>query len=57
MAGAAGHTERNQLLVTHETREDGDYTVAQGNTTGGEGADFKISIKGTHDLAATDFNP
>ena len=55
MSGEA-FTGRGQLIVTHETRDDGDYTVVQGNTTGGADADFKIAIKGSHDLTASDFN-
>ena len=49
-------TDRGQLLVTYETRADGDYTVVSGNTTGNVDADFKFSIKGTHNLAQSDFN-
>ncbi|MEO3433630.1 peroxidase family protein [Inquilinus sp. CAU 1745] len=48
-------TGKGQLMVSHETRDDEDYTVVQGNTTGGDEADFKISIKGSHDLADSDF--
>ncbi|MBK3804305.1 hypothetical protein GAY33_35195, partial [Azospirillum brasilense] len=48
-------TGKGQLLVTHETREDGDYTVVQGNTTGTDEADFKVSVKGSHELTAGDF--
>ncbi|MFD1327188.1 peroxidase family protein [Mycoplana ramosa] len=49
-------TDRGQLLVTYENREDGDYTVVSGNTSGSTDADFKISIKGTHSLTGGDFN-
>ncbi|TWH32175.1 MULTISPECIES: peroxidase family protein [unclassified Aminobacter] len=49
--GAAG-----ELLITHENRDGVDYTVVQGNTSGGNQADFKFSIKGSHDLTASDFN-
>ncbi len=49
-------TGRGQLMVVHETREDGDYTVVMGNTTGDDGADFRISLKGAHILTANDFN-
>lgn len=45
-----------QLLVSHETRDDGDYTVVEGNVGNGNEADFKISLKGTHDLTGTDFS-
>jgi len=47
---------RGELLVTHETRDGEDYTVVQGNVSGGSDADFKISIKGSHDLTSSDFN-
>lgn len=47
---------RGELLVTHENRDGVDYTVVQGNASGGGGADFKISIKGSHDLSASDFD-
>jgi Ca2+-binding RTX toxin-like protein len=47
---------RGELLVTHENRDGEEYTVVQGNVSGGSDADFKVSIKGSHDLAASDFN-
>ena len=47
---------RGELLVTHENRDGVDYTVVQGNTSGGSDADFKISIKGSHNLSAGDFD-
>jgi Ca2+-binding RTX toxin-like protein len=49
-------TGRGQLMVTHETRDGEDYTVVEGNTTGGAEPDFKLSIKGSHELTASDFN-
>ena len=42
--------------MSHETRDDGDYTVVEGNVGNGNEADFKISLKGTHDLTGTDFS-
>lgn len=48
-------TGRGQVMVTHEVRDGVDYTVVEGNTTGGNEADFKISIKGSHDLTTSDF--
>ena len=45
-----------QLAVTHETREDGDYTVISGYTSGADEADFEFSVKGNHQLTDTDFN-
>jgi Ca2+-binding RTX toxin-like protein len=47
---------RGELILSHEVRDGEDYTVVQGNTSGGFQADFKISIKGSHDLTASDFN-
>jgi hypothetical protein len=44
-----------QLMVTHETRADGEYTVVHGNTGGSTAAEFKLNIKGDHDLDAGDF--
>src|SRR5690606_37957147 len=49
-------TGRGQVMVTHETRDGEDFTVVQGNATGGADADFKLSLKGSHDLTASDFN-
>ncbi|KRE07128.1 hypothetical protein ASE63_23060 [Bosea sp. Root381] len=43
-------TASAQLLVTYETREDGEYTVLRGNVDGGPDADFELSLKGTHVL-------
>ncbi|UXN66055.1 hypothetical protein N8E89_22785 (plasmid) [Phyllobacterium sp. A18/5-2] len=45
-----------QLVVTHETREDGDYTIVQGSVDGDSGAELRLSIKGNHNLTSTDFN-
>ncbi|RMH45772.1 MAG: hypothetical protein D6688_05730, partial [Alphaproteobacteria bacterium] len=44
-----------ELIVTHETRADGDYTVVQGEIDGVGGADFSIDIKGHHDLTEGNF--
>jgi hypothetical protein len=43
-------------MISQEERNGDVYTVVEGNTTGGSEADFKISIKGSHDLNASDFN-
>jgi Ca2+-binding RTX toxin-like protein len=45
-----------QLVVTHETREDGEYTIVQGSVDGDSGAELRLSIKGNHDLTNTDFH-
>jgi Ca2+-binding RTX toxin-like protein len=47
---------RGELLVTHETRDGEDFTIVQGNISEGAGAEFKLSIRGSHDLTAGDFN-
>ncbi len=62
---AAGHgsfslvsdafTGVGQLLVSHETREDGDYTVIQGNISGDETPEFTVSIRGQRNLTEDDF--
>jgi Ca2+-binding RTX toxin-like protein len=49
-------TGRGQLMVSHENREDGDYTIVHLNTTGGAQADYKFAIKGTHNLSESDFH-
>jgi Ca2+-binding RTX toxin-like protein len=48
-------TGAGQLMVSHESRADGDYTLVQGNTSGGADADFTLEIKGTHDLTGSNF--
>jgi Ca2+-binding RTX toxin-like protein len=42
-----------QLLVSHEMREDGEYTVIHGNLAGATDAEFSLSIRGHHDLTAS----
>jgi Ca2+-binding RTX toxin-like protein len=44
-----------QVVITHETRDDGDYTIVSGNTGGTDAAEFRISIKGTHELDGNNF--
>ena len=48
-------TAPGQLVVTHETREDGEYTVISGNTGCDETPEFRINIAGNHTLSASDF--
>jgi len=48
-------TTIGQLAVSNETRADGDYTVVSGNVGGDAGPEFRVSIKGIHDLTASDF--
>ncbi len=45
-----------QLGITHESREDGDYTVISGNTGGDDQPEFRIEIAGNHTLTNSDFN-
>jgi Ca2+-binding RTX toxin-like protein len=45
-----------KLIVTHETRADGDYTVVHGSVDADIDAEFRINIAGTHNLTTTDFN-
>src|SRR5690606_12713706 len=53
---AEGFSDRGQLMITHEVRDGDDFTIIEGNTTGGADADFRLSIKGLHDLTTSDFN-
>jgi Ca2+-binding RTX toxin-like protein len=52
---SGGFTGTGQLLISEETREDGVYTVVEGNVSGDAASDFKIGIKGQHDLKTSDF--
>lgn len=45
-----------QLIVTHEVRADGDYTVVQGSVDADSTAELRLNIKGNHNLTASDFN-
>lgn len=45
-----------QLAVTHESRSDGDYTVVSGSTDSDGTAEFRLNIKGNHNLTTSDFN-
>ncbi len=52
----SGFTGAGQLSIAHEVREDGEYTVVTGNTSGGDTPEFRLSIKGTPTLSASDFD-
>jgi Ca2+-binding RTX toxin-like protein len=52
----AGSTATGQVSIIHETRADGDYTVIQGNVDGDGSPEFRISLQGSHNLTAADFN-
>ena len=54
MSGPA-FTAAAQLMVTYETRADGDYTVVKGNVDGDADADFQINLKGSHTLTGSNF--
>lgn len=45
-----------QIGISHESRDDGDFTVVTGNTSGGDEPDFRIEIAGSHTLNGSDFN-
>jgi Ca2+-binding RTX toxin-like protein len=49
-------TAPGQIVITHETRADGEYTVVSGNTAGDNAPEFRISIAGNHTLTGSDFN-
>ena len=52
---SGGLHEKGDLMVTEQMRADGVYTIISGNNYGDERADFKIAIKGSHDLDSSDF--
>jgi hypothetical protein len=41
-------------MVTHETWNNGEFTVIQGNVSGDVAPEFKINIAGHHTLTAAD---
>lgn len=48
-------TATGQVMVTHETRADGDHTLVLGNLTPDAGSEFTIDIQGRHNLGVNDF--
>jgi Ca2+-binding RTX toxin-like protein len=52
----AGPPAAGQVSIIHETRADGDYTVISGNVDGDGTPEFRISLQGSHNLTAADFN-
>jgi Ca2+-binding RTX toxin-like protein len=63
-AGASGNqaftlvngSGATHLVIEHETRADGEYTVVSGFTANGAEAAFHINIAGNHQLTDSDFN-
>jgi Ca2+-binding RTX toxin-like protein len=53
---SGGFTAPGQIQITHETRADGDVTIIQGNVSGNGEAEFDLTLKGRHELTASDFN-
>jgi Ca2+-binding RTX toxin-like protein len=49
----AAFTAAGQLAVSFETRQDGDFTIVQGNVDGNTDADFRLEIAGHQNLTAT----
>lgn len=54
LTAANSLTAEGQLMFFHEQREDGAYTVLSGKTQAGDGPDFTLNIKGTHELTYED---
>ncbi|MFA5539285.1 MAG: M10 family metallopeptidase C-terminal domain-containing protein, partial [Gemmobacter sp.] len=50
-----GFTGKGQLMISEEFRDGDTWTVVEGNVSDGAGADFRISIKGSHDLTQDNF--
>ena len=53
LVSGAAFSAAGQLAFSFESREDGDFTVVQGNIDGNTDADFKIEIAGHQNLTAT----
>jgi len=51
-----GTPTAGQIGISHEVREDGEFTVITGNTDADGEPEFRISITGNHNLTAGDFN-
>lgn len=49
-------TGAGQVAVTHESRADGEYTVISGSTNGNVDEEFRIDLKGSHNLNGGNFN-
>ncbi|WP_066469537.1 peroxidase family protein [Bosea sp. WAO] len=45
-----------QLAVTYETRQDGDYTIVSGSVDANSDEEFRIELKGSHNLNAGNFS-
>ncbi|WP_183097160.1 peroxidase family protein [Mesorhizobium sp. YM1C-6-2] len=52
----SGFNAAGALRVTHESWQGQDYTLVEGNTNGGNDAEFTVKIKGHHTLTASDFD-
>ncbi len=48
-------TASGQLMVSYETRDGADYTIVSGNVGGTLEEDFRIELKGSHNLTGTNF--
>lgn len=48
-------TGPGQLMVSYETRDNVEYTVVSGNVSGADGEEFRIELKGSHNLTGTNF--
>ncbi len=45
-----------QVAITHESRADGEYTVISGSTDANVDEEFRIDLKGSHNLNGGNFN-
>ena len=48
-------TGAGQLMVSYEMRDGVDYTIVSGNVGGGLEEDFRIELKGSHNLTGSNF--
>jgi hypothetical protein len=52
LVSGAAFTAAGQLAISFESRQDGDFTIVQGNIDGNADADFEIQIAGHQNLNA-----
>ncbi|MGL5008528.1 MAG: M10 family metallopeptidase C-terminal domain-containing protein, partial [Paracoccaceae bacterium] len=53
---SGGFTAPGQIQIIHEVRDGQDQTIISGNTGGNADAEFKLTLKGHHELNTSDFN-
>lgn len=55
LVSAQDFLDAGKLMVSHSSGADGEVTIIAGNVSGNDEPDFRITLKGTHNLTQTDF--